>query len=129
MERDTICVSSTLCVGTTVALRHRFRLISHSRGVLLGTLLLGSTACGAGPRDDSMDRELFVATYVDLRITASETDSLRLGDSEREEILTRHGVSAAELSYFAETHAEDLEFMRDVWNEVEIRLDREAEAN
>jgi hypothetical protein len=129
VERDTICVSSTLCVGTTVAFRHRFRLTSHSRGVLLGTLLLGSTACGGGPRDDSMDRELFVATYVDLRITASETFGLRLGDSEREEVLARHGVSAAELYYFAEAHAEDLEFMRDVWNEVEFRLDREADAN
>jgi len=129
VERDIICVSSTLCFGTTVALRHRFRLTSHSRGVLLGTLLLGSTACGPGGREDSMDRELFVATYVDLRITASETDSLRLGDSGREEILTRHGVSAAELSYFAETHAKDLGFMREVWNEVEIRLDRQAGAN
>ena len=128
-EGDITCTHSTLCVGNTVAFLRRFRQPSHSRRLVLGMLLLVNIACGQRPDDDSMDREVFIATYVDLRIAAAETDGLRLSDAGREEVLTRHGISAVELSYFVEAHAEDLDFMRELWNEVEFRLDREPEAN
>ncbi len=88
--------------------------------------LVALTACGGGA--DTIDRDVFVATYVDLRVAALQTDSARVAEGQREEILERHGVTEADLTTFAEVHAADLEFMRDVWADVEAAMDREAEA-
>jgi hypothetical protein len=79
-------------------------------------------ACGADTAE-TIDREAFIETYVDLRLAALDSDSLRLSAEDREEVLGRHGVTAADLETFAEVHATDLDFMRDVWTEVEVRLD------
>lgn len=87
-----------------------------------------ATACG-GSAGESIDREVFIATYVDLRMAALETDSARLADADRDEILSRHGVTGEDLIQFADLHAEELEYMREVWNEVELRLDVSAEEN
>ena len=89
-------------------------------------LVLGTLACSGGSAD-SIDREVFIATYVDLRMAALETDSARIGIAERDEILQRHGVSADDMKTFTEVHSGDLDFMRDVWNEVEVRMDVEPE--
>ncbi len=86
-------------------------------------------ACGGGPAADAIDRETFIAAYVDLRVAALETDSARLADGDRAEVLSRHGVTADDLTFFAEAHATDLEFMRDVWNEIELLLDRDPDAD
>lgn len=98
-----------------------------ARGLLVATLL-SAVAC-SGPSGDSIEREVFVAAYVDLREAALDTDTMRLGDTDRREILARHGVTEEDLLTFAEVHAYELEYMRDVWNEVELRMDRESEAN
>ena len=87
------------------------------------------TASGGGPGGDAIDRDTFVATYVDLRVAALETDSTRLAATDREEILARHGVTGDDLTHFAEVHAAELEFMREVWNEIELALDREPDSN
>jgi hypothetical protein len=75
------------------------------------------------PEAETIDRELFIQTYVDLRVAALESDSQLLGDSERVDVLERNGVTAEALVRFAEVHGPDLEFMRDVWNDVELRMD------
>lgn len=85
-------------------------------------LLVGTVACSGGAVD-TIDREVFITTYVDLRMAALETDSARIATSDRDEILQRNGVTAEDLTSFAELHAADLDFMRDVWNEVELRMD------
>lgn len=85
-------------------------------------------ACGGGTVE-TIDREVFIATYVDLRMAALETDSARVAPNERDAILQRHGVSADDLTTFAEVHADDLDFMRDVWNEVELRMDVEPDGS
>lgn len=84
-------------------------------------------ACGGSERTDVIDRETFIETYVDLRISALDTDSARLAADDRETILARHGVSEDDLVEFVEAYASELEFMRDVWNEVEVRMDRTPE--
>jgi hypothetical protein len=100
--------------------------IRRLRGLAL--LLAGAAAaCGGGPAADAIEREVFIATYVDLRIAAFHTDSSRVATAEKDEILTRHGVTEEDLTTFAEVHSADLEFMRDVWNEVEARLDQEGD--
>ena len=111
----------------TVPAHSLFERTSLARPAAL-LLLLGTLACSGGTAD-SIDREVFIATYVDLRMAALETDSARIGTAERDEILQRHGVSADDMKTFTEVHAGDLEFMRDVWNEVEVRMDVEPEGN
>lgn len=86
------------------------------------------TACGGGV-PQTIDRDLFIDTYVDLRMAALDADSAKLSDADRGEILTRHGVTEEDLLSFAEIHAAELEFMREVWNDVELRLDRTAAGN
>jgi len=92
----------------------------------LGLLVL--FGCGGGPQGDTIDREVFITTYVDLRIAALDTDSARVGESERDAILQQHGVTADDLTTFADVHGADLEYMRDVWAEVELRLDSDPNA-
>jgi len=88
--------------------------------------IAGVAACGGatGGNTDPIDREVFVQTYVDLRVSALETDTLRLATPDREAILAENGVTAEELTRFADAHAADLDFMRDVWNEIELRMDQ-----
>ena len=90
-------------------------------------LALISTACSVSPSSrngsDTLDREVFIQAYVDLRIAALETDEQLLSDEARTEVLARHGTTAEDLMHFAEVHGRDLEFMRDVWNEVESKMD------
>ena len=102
----------------------RSRSRTRSAAPLLTLLAFVPTlaACG-GDASDTIDRDAFIQTYVDLRIAALDSDSLRLSDEDREEVLGRHGVTIADLETFAEVHATDLDYMRDVWNEVEVRLD------
>ena len=88
---------------------------------------MAAVACADDPVD-TIDREVFIATYVDLRVAALDTDSARIATVERDAVLERHGVTADDLTTFAEVHADDLDFMRDVWNEVEVRMDVDTPA-
>lgn len=91
-------------------------------------VVCGLAACrGAAP--DAIDREVFVDTYVDLRIAALDTDSAKLSETDRAEILARHGVTEDDLLTFADAYAAELDFMRDVWSDVELRMDRTAEGS
>jgi hypothetical protein len=108
-----------------------FAQLSFARRAVLATaaplLLIATVAC-SGSAVDTIDREVFITTYVDLRMAALETDSARIAASDRDEILQRNGVTAEDLTSFAELHADDLDFMREVWNEVELRMDVEPGA-
>ena len=91
---------------------------------LSATLLTGFVlGCRGGDEADLMTRAEFVSTYVDLRVAALRREDETLTDSARAAVLARHGVSEGDLLDFASTHGGDLEFMREVWNEVEARLD------
>lgn len=84
--------------------------------------------CGGPAEPTDNERETFVATYVELRraaITASE----ELTDSERAAILEGHGATEEGLIAFVETYGENLDAMRAVWDEVENRLGRIADAD
>lgn len=98
-------------------------LLTSALGALVVTL---AAACGSGTGDspDSIESEVFIQTYVDLRTSALDTDSQRLAPVDRETILREHSVTVEELTHFAKSHGDDLDFMREVWNEVELRLDR-----
>ena len=93
-----------------------------SAGVGFLILLLAS-ACSSVDVGDAIDRELFIQTYVDLRVAALETETKELSGEGRAEVLARRGVIADDLVRFAEVHGRDVDFMRDVWNDVELRMD------
>lgn len=87
-------------------------------------ILVAACSGDQGPETSgAVDREAFIATYVDLRAAALGSASATLTDQAREEVLTRHGVTEEGLVAFAELHGRDVDFMRDVWNDIESRLD------
>jgi len=97
------------------------------RSSLLCTALLALAACGGDeefvPVEGVIDRETFVATYVDLRSATIAGAELTLPNEERDRILARHGVEAESLLEFVEAYGRELDFMNQVWSEVQQRLD------
>ncbi len=84
---------------------------------------LSTVACDGEADANLVARAQFVETYVDLRVSALRREDETLTDSARAAVLSRHGVTEDQLLDFASAHGDDLEFMRDLWNEVEARLD------
>ena len=97
--------------------------------IAVALVALSALSCGGDAVPETIDREIFVQAYASLRIAAVETDSGRIAAQARDSILEVYGVSEQELTTFATVHAADLTFMRDVWNEVELLMDRGAEGN
>jgi len=96
--------------------------------ILLPALLSGCDAQRGDGEAPTLDRERFVTVYVELRVAALRRDSPGLSDEEREEILRRYGVTEEQLMEFAERNGEEVSYMRDIWDEVESRLDARRDA-
>ncbi len=90
---------------------------------LLAALSLLPAGCGRTPEQPSLDRDTFVATYVDLRKVALERGGGALEEAARDSILRAHGVTQDELLGFTDVHGDDPEYMKQVWDAVELRLD------
>lgn len=84
--------------------------------------LMGCGDSGANP-DGPVDPETFIATYVDLRMTALSTEIGELDDALRAEVLERNGVTEEDLVAFVELHGEDVSLMQEIWDEIESRMD------
>lgn len=90
---------------------------------VLAALALGCSADEPAGAEDAIDREVFIATYVDLRIAALDAETRQLTDEARDEVLAKHAVTEERLMEFADVYGRDVDFMTEVWNEVEVRLD------
>jgi hypothetical protein len=88
---------------------------------LLLAVLFAVAACG-GAEPQAIDRETFVQTYVDLRKAALQNMDRQLKPTQRDEVLSRHGVSEEDLLGFVDVHGRDVDYMASVWGEVEARL-------
>ena len=90
-------------------------------------ILLSSLACGGSqsnlPEGDLIEPEDFIETYVDLRAAALITEDGQVTEAGRSEVLDRHGISEEDLISFAQANGEDLIFMQEIWNEIELRLE------
>jgi hypothetical protein len=90
-------------------------------------LVVAVTACGENDVvpivEGVIDRETFIATYVDLRAATLAGSELALPDEQRDEVLAGHGVAAEGLEAFVEAYGRDLDYMNGVWSEVESRLE------
>ena len=102
---------------------------TRSYHIAATAVALALAACGGEALPETIERDAFVQTYANLRIAAVETDSGRIAFVTRDSILDAFGVTEDDLTLFAEVHAEELEFMRDVWNDVELLMDRGDEVN
>lgn len=95
---------------------------------LLAALLLWIAVAACGPDGEApetpgtVERELFVAAYVDLR-EAALLHGGALPDSLRAAVLARHGVTGDDLLRFAEIHGDEVRYMDEVWSEIEARLE------
>jgi hypothetical protein len=84
-------------------------------------LVLVAAACGdeEGVEVEGLiDREAFIATYVDLRRAALQRPTRQLPDTARDRILAAHGVTRDQLMQFAEIRGGDPAYMVAVWTEV-----------
>ena len=82
-------------------------------------------SCGGGATDvpeDTAGREAFIGAYLDLRTADLNSETTEFGDEVRDSILAAYGVTGQDLLDFIDTHGEDVEFMHDLWAEVEVRL-------
>jgi hypothetical protein len=96
---------------------------TQARRLLGLTLTVVFCGCGGGDDVTTIDPEVFIATYVDLRAEALLNDSQQITDEERAQVLGEHDVTEEELLAFADIHGRDVTFMRDLWDQVEERLD------
>lgn len=94
------------------------RLLPIGAAILLSVGSCGPETEGAG----LIDREDFIGAYVALREEALR-NSGELAEEHRERILTERGVTGIDLTRFVESHGPELDFMRDLWNEIETRID------
>ena len=96
-----------------------------ARAAALILLALAAAACeGPPPGGEPIAREVFIETYVELRLAALESEDFAVPPAEREEILARHGVDQEALLHFADVHGRDVDFMNEVWAEVERLLEQ-----
>jgi len=87
-------------------------------------LVLASGACAQpeGPESGSLDRATFVDAWVDLRTAALASPAREISPTERDRILAERGVTQEELLTFAEVHGSDVSYMKEIWDEVALRM-------
>ena len=86
--------------------------------------LLAAAACEEDGGPETISREVFVETYIALRVaelTERRDDGISAGARER--VLAEKGVTEEDLLTFAEVHGPDVNFMEQLWEDVEKRLD------
>jgi hypothetical protein len=89
---------------------------------LLATAVLACSGGSAAPEVDTVSREAFIEAYVGLRTVGLRAPQQLLPEEDRERFLSDPGVSQDELFTFIEVHGTEVDYMRDVWNEIEERL-------
>ena len=107
-------------------------LLHRSRTLILP---IAATLCwswgdgGTDVPEDTGQREAFIAAFLDLRMAALTSGSADLTDEVRDSVLAISNVTEQDLLDFIDTHGEDVEFMRDLWTELETLLTERLEQN
>jgi len=79
----------------------------------------GDQAPGAA---GTISRGVFVDTYVELRMTALHSPDGRVSPEAKAEILEAKGVTEADLLHYVDVHGTRLQFMVEVWAEIDDTL-------
>ena len=77
--------------------------------------------------EDTVAREGFIGAYLDLRVAALSSGTTEIGGDVRDSILAVYGVTGEELLEFVDTYGENVEFMRDLWTEIDGQLSERLE--
>lgn len=95
------------------------------RRILRGGLLCILFACGGEPAPEAAEtipRDVFVGTYVELRLSALRSPDGRVSPEARAEILEAKGVSEADLLEFVDVYGARVPFIVEVWAEIDDTL-------
>lgn len=98
----------------------------YATAILSAAVLATSAACGdqgVPVVEGVIDRQTFIETYVDLRAAAVRAEDLTIPEEERDRILERHGVDEQSLLAFVDAYGAELDFMNELWAEVERRVE------
>ena len=96
-----------------------------TRMLLVGSLLCLLFACGGEQAPEAagtIPRGVFVGTYVELRMAALHSPGGRVSPEVRGEILEAKGVTEADLLDYVEIHGARVQFMVEVWAEIDDTL-------
>jgi hypothetical protein len=77
--------------------------------------------------EDTVAREVFIGAYLDLRVAALSSGTTEIGGDVRDSILAVYGVTGQELLEFVDTYGENVEFMGDLWTEIDGQLSERLE--
>lgn len=93
--------------------------------LLLALSIVGSAAlfaCGnsAEPEIEGViTRDQFIEAYIELRFSALRNQDEQILAEDRERILAGRGLTPEDLLEFVDAHGRNIEFMQEVWDEVE----------
>ena len=94
----------------------------RGRGWIAVAVLLTSGCAEEVP--ETISREAFVETYVALRVAElTEPGVEMISEEARERVLEEQGVTEEELFGFVEVYGGDVVFMKELWKDVEERMD------
>ncbi len=101
-------------------------LLRAARALPLLLLIFGTGGCGElpflGAGAETIDEEVFIAVYVDLRVEALGGPTGELSSVDRRRILEEHQVTEEELLRFVEVHGTDVHYMKRIWDEAHRRI-------
>ena len=79
--------------------------------------------------EDTVAREVFIGAYLDLRVAVLSSGTTEIGGDVRDSILAVYGVTGEELLEFIDTYGENVEFISDLWTEIDGQLTERLEAD
>lgn len=96
-----------------------------SRSLVFVTLLLVSCSDGAQEEaaQETISREAFAKAYIDLRMNALQAEGQEMTLAMRNQVLDSLGLEEEDLIHFVEVHGTDVQFMRNLWEEIDSILD------
>ena len=93
-------------------------------------ILLSSFGCGGSESDltsaSLMEPEDFIETYVALRTAHLASEDGEVTQEIRSRVLDRQGILEEDLVAFVETYGDNLILMREIWDEIELRLENKV---
>lgn len=108
----------------------RRRAPRHS--LLLLTLCAAPLLAGCGDPDEEIEgiitREEFVQAYSELRVSALREEGGDIALEDRDRILAELGLTPQDLMDFVEVHGRDMDYMQEVWEEVDNNLETRRNA-
>jgi hypothetical protein len=116
--------------ATRLHLEGSVGLMTRQVAFALLSFLFLAAACGDGGTTATplLDREVFIETYVELRLAAIQSGDFAVSPEDRDEILRSNGADREALLAFVDAHGRDTEYMTALWTDVDTRLNERREA-